>query len=419
MNGFETIKLKYIAEIYNGNSIPDDQKENYTGKDIPYIPTKELSATDGAINYDNGLSVNEEDGFKVAPASSVLMCIEGGSAGKKVGFTDRKVAFVNKLCCLSGTKINSRLLYHCLRSKDFTDQFFLNISGLIGGVTVSTLKNLYVTMPIQKEQQVNIARFLDQKIEKIDSLISNQVKQISALSRYRQSIITEAVTKGLDSTKASKDSGYEWIGLIPLHWKIQRKLSYSVTEGISYGIVKLFDPDDENGVKVIRCSDVLEGIILPDNIRTVTQEVSSEYSRTILSGGEVLVNVRGTLGGCAVVPASMKGYNIAREVAKIAVNETLHNRYLMYYLLSASFVDYRTRYLSGSVYVGLNIELLSSCPVPLPPIREQEDICDYLDKKCEEINKLISIKKEKIDKLEQYKKSIIFEYVTGKKEVVC
>ena len=79
-------------------------------------------------------------------------------------------------------------------------------------------------------------------------------------------------------------------------------MSYITTEGISYGIVKLFDPDDVNGVKVLRCSDVLEGYICPDNIRTVTQKVSQEYSRTILYGGEVVVNVRGSLGGCSVVP---------------------------------------------------------------------------------------------------------------------
>ena len=90
----------------------------------------------------------------------------------------------------------------------------------------------------------------------------------------------------------------------------------------------------------------------------------------------------------------------------------------MYYLLSYSFADYRTRYLSGSVYIGLNIELLSSCPIPKPPMEEQQLICDYLDEKCAKIDDLIEIKQTKIDKLNDYRKSIIYEYVTGKKEVV-
>ena len=80
-------------------------------------------------------------------------------------------------------------------------------------------------------------------------------------------------------------------------------------------------------------------------------------------------------------------------------------------------MDYRTRYLSGSVYIGLNIELLSSCPCPLPSIEEQIVISDYLDKKCELLDNLLIIKQDKIKKLEEYKKSLIYEYVTGKKEV--
>lgn len=414
---FSQIKLKYIADIFNGNSISDDKKNEYEGKNIPYIPTKELSVEDGSINYENGLSVNEEDGFRIAPSDSVLMCIEGGSAGKKIGFTDRPVAFVNKLCCIHGTTASPKFLYHALRSKDFTEQFFLNMTGLIGGVTVSVLKNLYVTLPNRIEDQQTIADHLDRQCAQIDALIANAEQQIEKLKAYKQSIITETVTKGINPDVEMKDSGVEWIGEIPVHWSIIRKLSYVTTEGISYGIVKLYDPDDENGVKVLRCSDVLEGYICTDNIRTVTKEVSQEYSRTILSGGEVLVNVRGSLGGCSIVPNDMAGYNIAREVAKISPDVSINNKYLMYYLLSHCFVDYRTRHLAGSVYIGLNIELLSSCPIPFPELFEQQQITDYLDRKCSQIDKLIALKHQKTEKLQQYKKSLIYEYVTGKKEV--
>lgn len=417
MREISSIKLKYIAEIFNGNSIPDNKKSEYEGKSIPYIPTKELSIKDGYINYENGLSVNEEDNFKIAPSESVLLCIEGGSAGKKIGFTDRPVAFVNKLCCIHGTKTHPYFLYHALQSKDFTEQFFLNMTGLIGGVTVSALKNLYITVPNSVEEQSKIANILEKKCAQIDALIANAEQQIAKLKAYKQSVITETVTKGLNPYVSMKDSGVEWIGDIPEPWSVIRKLSYITTEGISYGIVKLFDPDDVNGVKVLRCSDVLEGYICPDNIRTVTQKVSQEYSRTILYGGEVVVNVRGSLGGCSVVPKEMSGYNIAREVAKISLDSSMHNKFLMYYLLSNCFVDYRTRHLAGSVYIGLNIELLSSCPIPLPQLAEQQQIADYLDEKCSQIDRIITLKQKKIKKLQQYKKSIIYEYVTGKKEV--
>ena len=299
-----------------------------------------------------------------------------------------------------------------------TEQYELLGSGTtFKEISAQSFSNFMLPVP-SYEDQLAISEYLDMKCAQIDTLIANVQSQIEKLKAYKQSLITEVVTKGLDHTVPMKESGIEWIGQIPEHWDMTRKLAFVTTDGISYGIVKLYDPDDVNGVKVLRCSDVLEGFIKPDNIRTVTREVSNEYARTILAGGEVLVNVRGSLGGCSVVPEEMAGYNIAREVAKITLNSRMCNRYVMYYLLSRCFVEYRTSHLSGSVYVGLNIELLSSCPLPNPELTEQKAIADYLDKKCSQIDHLIAIKQAKIEKLEQYKQSLIYEYVTGKREVM-
>ena len=322
-------------------------------------------------------------------------------------------------------------LHRVRAKKDFTLEFLRYslmmakaqgyISLICNKATIAHFtKDKFSSLPflaVPVDEQLKIVQVLDKKCAQVDALITNIQTQIEKLKAYKQSMITEVVTKGLDPTVPMKDSGVEWIGEIPAHWEITRKLAFVTTEGISYGIVKLFDPDDVNGVKVLRCSDVLEGWIKPDNIRTVMQEVSNEYARTILFGGEVVVNVRGSLGGCAVVPKTMAGYNIAREVAKIALNDSMCNRYVMYYLLSRCFVEYRTSRLSGSVYVGLNIELLSSCPLPNPDLAEQTAIADYLDEKCSQIDRLIAIKQAKIEKLEQYKRSLIYEYVTGKREV--
>ena len=315
---------------------------------------------------------------------------------------------------------NNALKYDVLKKMWFSEkerqQYKVQKGDLIAHFTKDKFSSLpFLAVPV--DEQLKIVQVLDKKCAQVDALITNIQTQIEKLKAYKQSMITEVVTKGLDPTVPMKDSGVEWIGEIPAHWEITRKLAFVTTEGISYGIVKLFDPDDVNGVKVLRCSDVLEGWIKPDNIRTVMQEVSNEYARTILSGGEVVVNVRGSLGGCAVVPKTMAGYNIAREVAKIALNDSMCNRYVMYYLLSRCFVEYRTSRLSGSVYVGLNIELLSSCPLPNPDLAEQTAIADYLDEKCSQIDRLIAIKQAKIEKLEQYKRSLIYEYVTGKREV--
>ena len=301
----------------------------------------------------------------------------------------------------------------------FADEYYKWGHGIVDDLWTtnwSDMKKISVPIPTIEEQGL-IASYLNQQCEHIDRVIENTRLSIEEYKLFRKSVITKAVREGVRGKRRTKDSGIEWIGEIPEEWELLKKLSYAVTEGISYGIVKLFDPDDENGIRVIRCSDVREGVIVPENIRTVTKKVSDEYKRTLLRGGEVLVNVRGTLGGCAVVPEEMKGYNIAREVAKIALDSSMNSKYVMYYLLSSCFEDYRTRFLSGSVYVGLNIEMLSSCTVIMPSFEEQQEIVEYLDKRTNEIDSLIAKKEQFLMELENYKKSLIYEYVTGKKEV--
>lgn len=282
-------------------------------------------------------------------------------------------------------------------------------------VTLNVFGNFSVPLPPIDEQR-KISSFLDKECAQIDDLINQTRASIEEYKKLKQAVITKAVTKGILGDRVMKYSGIDWIGDIPAEWTILRKLSYAVKKSISYGIVKLFDPDDENGVKVLRCSDVREGRIDTENIRTVAHSISNEYSRTILEGGEVLINIRGTLGGCAVVPDEMKGFNIAREVAMVSPDDTLLNKYLMYYFLSRPFITYEELHLAGSVYIGLNIEMLSACPVTIPPMKEQIEIVTYLDKKTGDLDKLIKQKEDIITAIESYRKSIIYEYVTGKKE---
>lgn len=394
------IRFRFVAKITTGNQ--DTQNADPDGE-YPFYVRSPIVERCNNYTFDG---------------KGILMAGDGAGAGRVFHLVDGKYAVHQRVYRFYDFKyMDPVLLKYYLENLFATVMDYGSAKTTVPSVRLPMIQDFVVCVPPKKEQDNTVA-VLNEKCAQVGSLISNVQAQIEKLKAYKQSLITEVVTKGLDPTVPMKDSGLEWIGKIPAHWEITRKLAFVTTEGISYGIVKLFDPDDVNGVKVLRCSDVLEGWIKPDNIRTVMQEVSNEYARTILSGGEVVVNVRGSLGGCAVVPKTMAGYNIAREVAKIALNDSMCNRYVMYYLLSRCFVEYRTSRLSGSVYVGLNIELLSSCPLPNPDLAEQTAIADYLDEKCSQIDRLIAIKQAKIEKLEQYKRSLIYECVTGKREVV-
>ena len=247
---WEVSKTKYLADLYTGNSIKDEEKDLYEDKDnaIPYISSKDIDVIFSTADYENGMYVKVSDNsFSRAPASSSLMCIEGGSAGKKKTFLKQEVCFVNKLCCFNPFDINPKFLFYCLNSPNYEEEFRFNISGMIGGVSVGKLNQFILPKP-PKETQQKIASYLDSKCSKIEEAIQNQQQVIEKLKAYKQSLITEAVTgkikiqngKACGKYEEYKDSGVEWIGEIPSGWEpIKAKYFIKISNGS--------DPKTEEG----------------------------------------------------------------------------------------------------------------------------------------------------------------------------
>lgn len=407
MSRVSKIKLKYIANVFNGNSIPDNKKNDYEGKSIPYIPTKELSLANGSINYENGLSVNEEDNFKIAPSESVLMCIEGGSAGRKIGLTDRRVAFVNKLCCIHGTTVSSKYLYHALRSKDFTDQFYLNMTGLIGGVSVNALKNISISLPKEEGQQTIISYYLDKKCYQVDRLIANVQAQIEKLKSFKQSLITEVVTKGLDKTVTMKDSGIEWIGEIPATWNTIR---------VKQLLKERKERSIEGSEEPLSMSQKL-GLVPTKMLDSIPNIASSFVGAKLAYTNDLVFNkLKAHLG---VFSVSKYDGLVSPDYAVYYSTGMVDLKYLEYLFKTPQCIsEFRKK--STGIAAGLTrlyTDGLFSIECPFPSKDEQSEIVKYLNDKCEQIDRLITIKQTKIEKLEQYKKSLIYEYVTGKKQV--
>ena len=148
-------RLSSVCNMFAGNSISEKDKSTYfTGvSGMQYIGTKDVRF-DNSIDYKNGIAIPDIflPNFKIAPSGSVLMCIEGGSAGRKVGQTDREVCFGNKLCCFSSFGGYQRYLYYYIQSPSFVESFQKNKTGIIGGVSVNSLKNLLIAIPPLKEQ---------------------------------------------------------------------------------------------------------------------------------------------------------------------------------------------------------------------------------------------------------------------------
>lgn len=148
---------------------------------------------------------------------------------------------------------------------------------------------------------------------------------------------------------------------------------------ISYGVIKLGAEPKTGGVPTLRCSDVRQGFIDLSSVRKVNKTIEAEYARTRLSGGEVLINIRGTLGGVALVSEKLKGFNVAREVAVVPIAKEVAPQFVVYLMLSPYFWDHIQSNLRGIAYKGLNLGILRRLPIPLPPLAEQHRIVAKVD----------------------------------------
>lgn len=292
----------------------------------------------------------------------------------------------------------------------------LGDNGVRSSLSANDLLNIYICVPPIKEQN-KIAKFLDGKCAEIDSLVADIQKEISILEEYKKSVITESVTKGIVQNVEMKNSGINWIGKIPKTWTISR-LKFLLKEKMKYGASETGVDYSAELPRYVRITDILPNNKLKEeNKLSLTKEQSKGF---ILEDGTVLfARSGGTVGKTFLYNSQMgvaayAGYLISA----IANSCVLLPEWLFYFSLSSSYLTWVELIFSQSTIQNINADKYSNMPLTLPPIEEQKSICSFLKKACSEIDKAISEKQSQLEILAEYKKSLIYEYVTGKKEVI-
>ncbi len=333
---------------------------------------------------------------------------------------DGSVSLINTVLCPKD-KMNAKFYNWLFHTTMFADEYYKWGHGIVDDLWTtrwSEMKNISVVEPPLSEQQA-IALYLDEKCGEIDSLISLQEEMISELQAYKQSIITEAVTKGLDSNVPMKDSGVEWIGMIPEGWKIQRLRTLgNCQNGISKG-GEYFG--DEFDFPFVNYTDAYKNIDVPypEGRANSTEEDRKQYS---LIEGDILftrtsetIDEIGYASTCTqTIPnAVFSGFLIRFR----PTGKELYYGFSKYYFRSSIHRAFFVKEMNLVTRASLSQNLLKNLPTLIPPLSEQQAIASYLDEKTSQIDSLIALKQEKITELKDYKKSIIYEYVTGKKKV--
>ncbi len=280
--------------------------------------------------------------------------------------------------------------------------------------------NIPIPVPSNLEQK-SIATFLDFKCEAIDQAIQKQKDIVDKLMEYKQSTITQAVTKGLNPNSEMKDSGVEWIGEIPQNWSIMR-LKYA------------YDNSNGNAVKVgpfgsqLKSSSYVSSgewvynqrTVLDENFETNDTFVSKEKANS-LSGfkvypNDILITTRGTLGHIAIVPNNAPSGILHPCIIRFRINSNVINPRLLKYMFNNSdfFIKQIELTNNSTTIDALYSYNLCNLVFPVIPLSEQQNIIDFLDLKCLEIDESIERSNKIIQKLEEYKKALIYNAVTGK-----
>lgn len=289
-------------------------------------------------------------------------------------------------------------------------------NGVRSALNASDMLNLPFPI-ISQEEAEKIAKFLDEKISEIDAIIDKTKVSIGEYKKYKQAVITEAVTKGLDTSVPMKDSEVEWIGSIPKKWNIWR-LKYLLKEPMKYGANESGIPFEEMLPRYIRITDITSDNRLKDTGKlSLTEYMASGY---ILNDGDILfARSGGTVGKSFIYKAEYGRCAFAGYLIKATIDKYVLPQFAYYYTLTSSYDSWKNRIFIQSTIQNIGADKYSNMEMVVPnTIEEQVEIIKYLDVRCAEIDALIAKKEAFVEEMEAYKKSLIYEYVTGKKEVL-
>lgn len=405
-NEWSVKKIKHISYVIGGNGFNVELQGLESG-DYPFCKASDISNAgkylDKAANYVT-FDIVRDQHYNIIPKGAILFP-KIGEAMKK---NNRTICVLD--CCADNNcqaivpfeRNSGMFLYYILTC---VNMGWFDNAGTIPCMNNRKFLNSKVPFPSLDEQQ-RIAEFLDRECGKIDGLKADIQAQIDTLEQYKRSVITEAVTHGLNPSAPMKDSGIPWVGQFPTHWTkkkgkyILRYMSKPVKQ--DDGVITCF----RDGEVTLRSNRREDGFTMADK----------EIGYQGVDVGDLVVHgMDGFAGAIGISDSRGK----ASPVLNV-LNTKQNKKYIMYYLRSMAYGEVFTA-LSTGIRVrscDLRWNKLAELLYPLPPIDEQNNIVSYIDNQIARTNEIIADKKSQIETLDGYKKSLIYEYVTGKKEVV-
>ena len=398
-------KLNRVVSKVGSGSTPRGGSEVYIDEGIKFLRSQNIHFE--GLNLDSVVyipdSINEQMKNTQVQPFDVLLNITGGSIGRcfYVDDTLGKANVNQHVCIIRPLSVNYRFLKYFLQSNSGQSQVWFYQKGDREGLSAESIKTFRLPLPPLPEQQA-IVTYLDTKVAKIDEYISIAEKKIAALEELRQTIIAEAVTRGIHKDVPMKDSGVKWIGMIPEHWKVNKIRSHFKERR-----VKVSDKDFQAlSVAKIGIVPQLEDACKTDN---------GDNRKQVLKGDFVVNSRSDRKGSCGISPldGSVSLINIVLRPFNIL------QEYVHYLFRSHNYIEefYRNgRGIVADLWTTRYSEM-RNIQIPVPPLSEQQEIVTYIEAKVANINQLCQAERSQIEKLKEYKQRLISDVVTGKVKV--
>ena len=412
---WKVIKNKYLLSLlYSGGTPSVSNNDFYCFEGgTPFVSISDMSTVDYVLSTQKRLTDSglKDKNLKVLPIGTILYSIYATVGA----VSELKIAAAISQAMLA-LQVNSKVdksfyKYNLAAMKDY---IFSNANGNTQfNLNTEKVKNFYFVLPNVATQH-HIANYLDRKCAEIDAIIAKQQQIIEKLKEYKLSVITEAVTKGLDPNVPMKDSGVEWIGKVPENWQLSH-IGNLVEMGSGGTPDRKKTEYWENGNIPWMSSGEINNEYIYSTIEQITELGLQNSNAKILPVNTVMLGLIGqgkTKGLAAILKNEVCcNQNLAYLIAD---EKFLHYRYLFYCFKAMYFY---MRGLVGESQAGIYSYFLKKLYIPLPDTERQIKISDYLDAKCKAIKTTIAVRESIIERFTDYKRTLIYEIVTGKREV--
>lgn len=419
--GWEITRLKYLADFEptcDTSYLTDESKVTYTPMEcVKNGGFENRSALYGNLSH----TLTPFQNGDIAMAK-VTPCFENGNIAIMDNLFSGFGLGSSELFIFRSKSISTRYFFYWLQNKAFVARACSTMTGTGGlkRISPSFIRNCPVHCP-STDEQTKISDYLDAKCSKIGDLLTSVHASIEEYKKLKQAVITQAVTKGVRGEREMKPTDFTRWSEIPFDWDLKRVKSCIAS--ISSGLSAVTDDanSEESGKFVLRTSAVSSGFFVPTEVKPVLKSAVNRLICPVEPDTLIVsrMNTASMVGACAYVANNHPNTFLPDKLWKIKFLPSYHTKYMWYALNSVPAKSWFSELATGASSSMQNISIndFTSNYLPIPAFSEQKEIANYLDAKCAEIDGLVAKKEQLVKELESYKKSLIYEVVTGKREV--